>query len=107
MANPKKERSAAYDRFVLRYLERNPEVVEASLFGMPALKAGGKAFAGSYDGGLAVRLGDEAEAALSIGGAQPFDPSGKGRPMRGWAVVPASASRRWGGLADKARALVE
>ncbi len=107
MANSKKARSAAYDRFAARYLDRNPQVVEASLFGMPALKSGAKSFAGSYDGGLALRLGDEVDAAMGIEGAQPFDPSGKGRPMRGWAVIPASASRRWSGLADKARALVE
>ena len=107
MANAKKERSKAYDAFVKRYLARHPQVAESSLFGMPALKAGGKAFAGSFDGGLAVRLGDGVEQALEIEGSQPFDPSGKGRPMKGWAVLPPSASRRWSRLADGARALIE
>ncbi len=107
MANAKKERSKAYDAFVKRYVGRHEQVTESSLFGMPALKAAGKAFAGSFDGGLAVRLGEDVDQALEIDGAQPFDPSGKGRPMKGWAVVPASASRRWSRLADSARALVE
>lgn len=111
MANPNKARSAAYDRFVARTLDRDPELKECSLFGMASLgcSVGGKtkAFCGSFAGGLALRLGEDADEALAIDGATPFDPSGKGRPMRGWVVLPATASRRWSRFAAKARAFVE
>lgn len=106
MPNAKKSRSPSYDAFVVRYLKRHDDVAEGSLFGMPCLKAGTKAFAGSFDGGLALKLGDGAEKALTIDGSAPFDPSGKGRPMKGWVVVPASAKRRWTKLADDARGIV-
>jgi len=106
MPNAKKSRSPAYDAFVERYLNRHADVAQGSLFGMPCLKAGSKAFAGSFDGGLALKLGAGAAKALEIDGSAPFDPSGKGRPMKGWVVVPASAKRRWTRLADEAREAV-
>lgn len=104
MPKPKKATSPEFEAFVAEYLTAHADVARGSLFGMPSLKLGRKAFAGSYDGGLVVKLGDDIDAALSIEGATAFDPSGKGRPMKGWAVLPTSARARWQELADRARA---
>ena len=92
--------------FATRYLAQHPECAAGSLFGMPCLKTGTKALAGSFDGGLALKLGEFAESAMQIAGASAFDPSGKGRPMGGWVVVPASAKRLWSKLADQARSTI-
>lgn len=103
MPKPKKAMSADYEKFEQSFLERHEQVTQGSLFGMTCLKRGKKAFAGSFDGGLVVRLDEEgAEKALGIDGAKPFDPSGKGRPMKGWVVLPASAKRRWASFARAA-----
>lgn len=107
VSNPKKASTPDYEAFVKRYTARHPNVVCGSLFGMPCLKVGKKAFAGSFDGGLALKLGENVDAALAIEGATTFDPSGKGRPMKGWAVVPASAKRRWSKYADQAHEAIE
>ena len=65
---------------------------------MPCLKReNGKVVAGHWkDGGLTVKLTDEAqrEAALGVPGAERFDP-GMGRVMKEWVLVPASQSDRW------------
>jgi hypothetical protein len=42
---------------------------------------------------------------VGSGVAERFD-AGKGRPMKEWASVAPSASRRWRALVDKARAFV-
>jgi hypothetical protein len=82
---------------------RHP-VREGKMFGMPCLKReNGKVVAGHWkDGGLTVKLTDEAqrEAALAAG-AQPFDP-GMGRVMREWVLVPASQSDDWERLVEQA-----
>jgi hypothetical protein len=63
---------------------------EASkMFGMPCLKIGGKAFAGTYDKALVFKLSGESHAeALALPKAHLFDPSGTGRPMKEWVVTP-------------------
>lgn len=106
MPNPKKATSPEFEAFAESYLADRPDVSRGSLFGMPSLKLGKKAFAGSYDGGLVVKLGDAASG-LDIDGATAFDPSGKGRPMKGWIVIPASARARWQELAEQARGQLE
>ena len=74
------------------------------MMGMPALKVGSKMFGGLYEGALVVKLGNERAAALfESGRATPFDPSGRGRAMGGWAVVPEPAGD-WLALAEEARA---
>jgi hypothetical protein len=77
------------------------------MMGMPALKAGGRMFAGYFDGSMTFKLPEPTRAeALSIPGAKLFDPSGMGRPMREWVQVPAAASARWAELAEAALATV-
>lgn len=77
------------------------------MMGMPALKAGGKLFAGYYDGSMTFKLAEPVRSqALEIAGAHLFDPSGIGRPMREWVQVPAAASDRWEELAEAALAYV-
>jgi hypothetical protein len=77
---------------------------EGQMFGMPCLKReNGKVVAGHWkDGGLTVKLTDEAQrdAALAAG-AQPFDP-GMGRVMKEWVLVPETMSDEWLRLVDQA-----
>jgi hypothetical protein len=67
-----------------------PEGAEAGkMFGMPCLKIGGKAFAGTYDKELVFKLTGDAHAeALALPNAHLFDPSDMGRPMKEWVVTP-------------------
>ncbi len=80
-------------------------VRESKMFGMPCLKReNGKVVAGHWkDGGLTVKLTDEAEReqALALPGAEAFDP-GMGRPMREWVLVPAVQSGEWKRLVEHA-----
>ena len=49
--------------------------------------------------------GDRVDELVDVGAARRFD-AGKGRPMKEWASVPASASRRWKALVEEARLFV-
>jgi len=84
----------------------HPEVSAGSMFGMPCAKAGGKAFMGSFDGGVVFSLDGDAHArALSLAGSELFDPSGR-RPMKAWVVVPPEHHDVWPELAEAALAKV-
>jgi TfoX/Sxy family transcriptional regulator of competence genes len=70
------------------------------------LRVSGKIFAMLVRGELVVKLPkDRVDELVQAGAARHFD-AGKGRPMKEWASVPASASRRWKGLVEEARAFV-
>ena len=70
------------------------------------LRVSGKIFAMLVRGELVVKLPkDRVDALVDAGVARRFD-AGKGRPMKEWASVPASASRRWKALVEEARAFV-
>ncbi len=85
-------------------LEEDASVVASKMFGVPTLKCKGKAFASSWNGGLALKLGPADHAtALGLAGAYRFDPSGKGRAMKEWVVVPAAHQERWLDLARAAQ----
>lgn len=86
-----------------------PRGVQASrLFGMPTLKLAGKALAGLYGDAMTFKLSGEAHAeALSLGGAHLFDPSGMGRPMKAWVVVPLAHAAEWDRLAGSALAAID
>jgi hypothetical protein len=83
-------------------------VESGQMFGKPCLKVGGKAFAALFkDADMAFKLsGDAHAAALKLAGACLWDPSGKGRPMKEWVLVPAKHRARWKGLAEEACAYV-
>ena len=75
----------------------------AKMMGMPILKKDGKAFAGYASGSMTFKLCGPAHGrALEVAGARLFDPSGRGRPMKEWVEVPASAAAEWEGLAKAA-----
>ena len=70
------------------------------------LRVGGKIFAMLVRGELVVKLPrDRVDELVDAGVAVRFD-AGKGRPMREWAAVGPSASRRWRGLVEEARTFV-
>jgi TfoX/Sxy family transcriptional regulator of competence genes len=70
------------------------------------LRVSGKIFAMLVRGELVVKLPRErVDELVEAGAARRFD-AGKGRPMKEWASVPASASRRWRGLVEEARTFV-
>ena len=78
-------------------------VKASSMFGMPTLKLDGKALAGVYGDAMVFKLSGEAHtAALRLEGAHLFDPSGMGRPMKAWVVVPAAHATEWARLASMA-----
>ena len=70
------------------------------------LRVSGKIFAMLVGGELVVKLPkDRVDELVDVGAARRFD-AGKGRPMKEWASVPVSASRRWKGLVEEARTFV-
>lgn len=79
-----------------------PKGVELSaMFGMPSLKFKGKAFGGLFGNAAVFKLEGDAHAeALKLKGAMLFDPSGMGRPMKAWVVIPSENSKKWGELAQ-------
>lgn len=78
----------------------------SSMFGMPTLKAGSRAFAGLTGEAMVFKLsGDAHGRALGLPGAHLFEPM-EGRPMREWVVVPEAEAGRWPELARAALAYV-
>jgi hypothetical protein len=79
--------TAEYQKLVDRFTNEGAE--SSKMFGMPCLKIGGKAFAGTYDRSLVFKLAGVAHAeALALPNAHLFDPSGSGRAMKEWVVTP-------------------
>jgi hypothetical protein len=94
--NAKKATSAAYEEFVELMLELDSTITPGTMFGMPCLKRSGKAFAGSFDGGVVIKLGQpEHGEAMKLKGAELFDPSGGGRVMKEWVVIPSAHKSGW------------
>jgi hypothetical protein len=89
-------------------LAQNADTKRSKMFGAHCLTVNGKAFAAlSTKGGMTFKLvGDDHARALALPGASLFDPSGMGRPMKEWVLVPASQSAHWPALADQARTYV-
>jgi len=78
-------------------------VKASTMFGMPTLKLNGKAIGGLWGDAMTFKLAPDALAeALSLEGARQFDPSGVGRPMKAWVVVPAAHADEWERLARQA-----
>ncbi|MFK7757861.1 MAG: hypothetical protein AB8B53_13105 [Flavobacteriales bacterium] len=81
-----------------------PEASLGQMFGKPCGKLNKKAFVAFYQDQMVFKIGKEeiAELLHKYEGAQNWDPSGKGRPMKDWIQVPAEFSNHWEGLAEKA-----
>jgi len=80
---------------------------KSQMFGKPCFKVGGKAYVSFFQDEMVFKLeGDAHKAALSLDGAQLFNSSGKGRPMKEWVQVPYSDHEQWSSLAVAARAYV-
>src|SRR5690348_14330729 len=92
---------ASYETIVAALEARGAE--GGAMFGMPSIKVGGKGFAGLFGDALVFKLSGDARArALALSGAALFDPSGTGRPMKEWIVVPSAHAERWPELASEA-----
>jgi hypothetical protein len=69
---------------------------QSQMFGKPCFKINGKAFMSFYNDDMVFKLtGDTHKKALSLEGAQLFDPSGKKRPMKEWVQVPYDHKEQW------------
>jgi hypothetical protein len=72
------------------------------MFGVPSLKAHGKAIGCLWGDAVVFKLPPEGvAAALRLKGATAFDPMG-GRPMKEWIAVPSAHAARWPAFADQA-----
>ena len=96
-------REQAYQELVADLSARG--VTAAHMFGQPTIKVGTRSVACLYNEGMAFKLGAgtaEHEKALSLPGANVFDPSGTGRIIRDWAWIPAEHLVHWREFADAA-----
>ncbi len=90
---PKLEKSPPelVDRFdhIVASLARTPAFERRKMFGYPSLFVGGNLATGLHGPGWLVRLpSDDLRGLLATPGAQPFEPM-PGRPMKGYALLPA------------------
>jgi hypothetical protein len=98
---------AEYDA-VTAELTATSSTITGKMFGMPCLKNNGKAFAGFHQDAMVFKLPVPWHTeALALTGAQLFDPSGQGRPMKEWVVVPVEHASRWPELAREAMRYVD
>ncbi|WP_175022855.1 hypothetical protein [Rugamonas rivuli] len=71
------------------------------MFGKSCIKVNGKAFLSLHKEWVIFKLtGEHHRKALGLEGAELWDPSGKGRPMREWVAVPAMAHTHFSVLAQ-------
>jgi len=69
---------------------------KGQLFGKACFKMGKKAFCCFFENCMVFKLPQPAHAeALNLEGAELFDPSGKGRPMKEWVQIPYNSSKKW------------
>ncbi len=74
----------------------------SQMFGMPALKIKGKAFAGFSNDTMIFKLtGEPHRTALAEPGAKLFEPM-PGRPMKEWVQMPLIAAKKWESFAIEA-----
>jgi hypothetical protein len=98
--------TAEFDKVVTGLAESH-HALRTRMFSMPSATIGGKHFAGLYQDHMVFKLGGEEHAtALKLAGAHLFDPSGMGRAMKEWVVVPNKHSARWPELGRQALAYV-
>ena len=76
--------------------EKIEGAILGNLFGKPCFKIKGKAFVCFFDGEMVFKLNQRSHSdALSLDGAQLFDPSGKNRPMKEWVQIPIDYMDQW------------
>ncbi len=86
-------------------LAENGAVI-SQMFGMPALKIKGKAFAGFWNDVMIFKLsGESHKKALEEPGATLFEPMA-GRKMKEWVQIPLSNAKKWKMFAEDARGYV-
>lgn len=84
-----------------------PEAVRSQLFGKPCFKIKGKPFICFFENTMIFKLeGSTHQEAMSLDGAQLFDPSKKGRPMKEWVQLDGSYSDKWADFAEAAYSYV-
>lgn len=82
-----------------------PGTEQKAIFGKPSITLAGKHFACFFQDCMVFKLrGEDHVEAMTLEGAQLFDPSGKHRPMKEWVQVPYAHKDRWAGLAERALA---
>jgi hypothetical protein len=80
----------------------------SQLFGKPALKINGKAFACFFKECMVFKIAGETHAAaLGLKKSRLFDPSGANRPMKEWVQVTFDNKDQWPALAKEAMAYVK
>lgn len=76
---------------------------QSQMFGKPCFKINGKAFICFFQNEMVFKLsGDSHNEAVSLDGAQLFDPSGKKRPMKEWVQTPYKYKDVWEKYAEEA-----
>jgi len=78
------------------------------MFGKPCYKLHKKAFCCFFHEEMVFKLkGKQHSEALSLDGAQLFDPSAKGRPMKEWVQLPYDYKKQWPKFAQAAASYIE
>jgi hypothetical protein len=76
---------------------------QSQMFGKTCFKINKKAFICFFQNEIVFKLtGDAHQEALSLGGSQLFDPSGKNRTMKEWVQVPFEHNDKWAKYAEEA-----
>ena len=93
---------AEYDKIVKTFTQ-DAAVTSGQMFGKPCLKVNGKAFIAQHKETVVFKLSGPSHAkAMTLSGAVHWDPSGKGRPMKEWVAVQATAAKSFQSLAAAA-----
>jgi len=84
------------EQFFIEIGEQISNAIIGNLFGKPCFKLNKKAFICFFKNEMVFKLLDKTHSeALSLDGAQLFDPSGKNRPMKQWVQVPFDYKDMW------------
>lgn len=81
--------------------------VKSQMFGKACFKLNKKAFVCFFQNEMVFKLnGESHREALSMDGAQLFDPSGKGRAMKEWVQLPFHCKDLWPKFAIQSAAYI-
>jgi hypothetical protein len=91
-----------YEKLVTQF-SSSDSVTAGQMFGKACLKINGKAFVAQHLEAVIFKLsGTDHDQAMALPGAVLWDPSGKGRPMKEWVALPATASQHFDAFANAA-----